>query len=205
MELTIKKEFKDLIPRLSNEEYELLTKSILSDGCRESILLWNGVIVDGHNRYEICTTNNVEFNTSDIDFPDDDAAKIWIIDNQMGRRNITEWVKFELSLKKKDILLKQGREKKKEEGKLYGRGNTKDEKVLSIIDRTFNEKETHNTQKIIAEENWQNGWSGRGDLFYSQKVLSIIDRTFDPGRGSGGRFLVSVASVWDVLSSINYW
>jgi hypothetical protein len=47
--------------------------------------------------------------------------------------------------------LKQGREKKKEEGKLYGRGNTKDEKVLSIIDRTFNEKETHNTQKIIAE------------------------------------------------------
>ena len=49
--------------------------------------------------------------------------------------------------------LKQGREKKKEEGKLYGRGNTKDEKVLSIIDRTFNEKETHNTQKIIAEEN----------------------------------------------------
>jgi len=47
--------------------------------------------------------------------------------------------------------LKQGREKKKEEGKLYGRGNTKDEKVLSIIDRTF-EEETHNTQKIIAEE-----------------------------------------------------
>jgi len=83
---------------------------------------------------------------------DGGGAKIWIIDNQMGRRNITEWVKFELSLKKKDILLKQGREKKKEEGKLYGRGNTKDEKVLSIIDRTFNEKETHNTQKIIAEE-----------------------------------------------------
>ena len=51
--------------------------------------------------------------------------------------SITEWVKFELSLKKKDILLKQGREKKKEEGKLYGRGNTKDEKVLSIIDRTL--------------------------------------------------------------------
>jgi len=47
--------------------------------------------------------------------------------------------------------LKQGREKKKEEGKLYGRGNTKDEKVLSIIDRTF-EEETHSTRKIIAEE-----------------------------------------------------
>ena len=132
MELTIKKEFKDLIPRLSKEEYELLTKSILSDGCRESILLWNGVIVDGHNRYEICTTNNVEFNTSDIDFTDDDAAKIWIIDNQMGRRNITEWVKFELSLKKKDILLKQGREKQKE---TLG-GFKYESSVLSIIDRT---------------------------------------------------------------------
>ena len=55
----------------------------------------------------------------------------------LGACYITEWVKFELSLKKKDILLKQGREKKKEEGKLYGRGNTKDEKVLSIIDRTL--------------------------------------------------------------------
>ena len=147
MELTIKKEFKDLIPRLSNEEYELLTKSILSDGCRESILLWNGVIVDGHNRYEICTTNNVEFNTSDIDFTDDDAAKIWIIDNQMGRRNINEWVKFELSSKKKDILLKQGREKQKE---TLG-GFKYESSVLSIIDTT-DEKETHSTRKIIAEE-----------------------------------------------------
>ena len=67
--------------------------------------------------------------------------------------SITEWVKFELSLKKKDILLKQGREKMIISGSDGGRGNKKEINPLSIIDRPFNEKETHNTQKIIAEEN----------------------------------------------------
>ena len=172
MELTIKKEFKDLIPRLSNEEYELLTKSILSDGCRESILLWNGVIVDGHNRYEICTTNNVEFNTSDIDFTDDDAAKIWIIDNQMGRRNINEWVKFELSSKKKDILLKQGREKQKE---TLG-GFKYESSVLSIIDTT-DEKETHSTRKIIAEEIGKStGWVGMAEVVAKKAPEEIKEK-----------------------------
>jgi len=172
MELTIKKEFKDLIPRLSNEEYELLTKSILSDGCRESILLWNGVIVDGHNRYEICTTNNVEFNTSDIDFTDDDAAKIWIIDNQMGRRNINDWVKFELSLKKKDILLKQGREKQKE---TLG-GFKYESSVLSIIDRT-DEEETHSTRKIIAEEIGKStGWVGMAEVVAKKAPEEIKEK-----------------------------
>ena len=185
MELTIKKEFKDLIPRLSKEEYELLTKSILSDGCRESILLWNGVIVDGHNRYEICTTNNVEFNTSDIDFTDDDAAKIWIIDNQMGRRNITEWVKFELSLKKKDILLKQGREKQKE---TLG-GFKYESSVLSIIDRT-DEEETHSTRKIIAEEIGKSTITG---------VVKKIIRLFNDNRITPDEAREVVARIGEII------
>ena len=185
MELTIKKEFKDLIPRLSNEEYELLTKSILSDGCRESILLWNGVIVDGHNRYEICTTNNVEFNTSDIDFTDDDAAKIWIIDNQMGRRNINEWVKFELSLKKKDILLKQGREKQKE---TLG-GFKYESSVLSIIDTT-DEKETHSTRKIIAEEIGKSTITG---------VVKKIIRLFNDNRITPDEAREVVARIGEII------
>ena len=64
--------------------------------------------------------------------------------------SITEWVKFELSLKKKDILLKQGREKQKESGKLYGENHQKQE-VLSIIDKT-SEEEPHNTRNIISSE-----------------------------------------------------
>lgn len=175
MEITIKKEFKDLIPRLSNEEYELLTKSILSDGCREPILLWNGVIVDGHNRYEICTTNNVEFKTANINFSDEDAAKVWVIDNQMGRRNITQWVKFELSLKKKDILLKKGREKQKETGKLYGENHQKQE-VLSIIDKT-SEEEPHNTQKIISSEIGKStGWVGMAEVVAKKAPEEIKEK-----------------------------
>jgi hypothetical protein len=82
---------------------------------------------------------------------DGGGAKIWIIDNQMGRCNITEWVKFELSLKKKDILLKQGREKMIISGSDGGRGNKKEINPLSIIDKPFNEKE-HNTRNIISSE-----------------------------------------------------
>lgn len=176
MELKINQEFKHLIPPLAPDEYKMLESSIINEGCRESIVLWNDTIVDGHNRYEICTINNVEFKISDIDFTDEDAAKIWIINNQMGRRNITDWVKFELSTKKKDILLKQGREKQKEEGKLYGRGNTKDEKVLSIIDTTF-EEETHSTRKIIAEDIGKStGWVGMAEVVDKNATEEIKEK-----------------------------
>ncbi len=94
---------------------------------------------------------------------DGGGAKIWIIDNQVGRRNITEWVKFELSLKKKDILLKQGREKQKESGKLYGENHQKQE-VLSIIDKT-SEEEPHNTRNIISSEIGKStGWVAMAEV-----------------------------------------
>ena len=46
----------------SNEQNEL-EKSILADGCRDALVLWGDVLVDGHNRYEICQTHQVAFNT----------------------------------------------------------------------------------------------------------------------------------------------
>ena len=59
--IIIDKEFKNLIPPLRNEEYTNLEESLLSEGCREPITLWNDTIVDGHNRYEICTRLNIPF------------------------------------------------------------------------------------------------------------------------------------------------
>ena len=107
---------------------------------------------------------------------DGGGAKIWIIDNQMGRRNITEWVKFELSLKKKDILLKQGREKQKESGKLYGENHQKQE-VLSIIDKT-SEEEPHNTRNIISSEIGKStGWVGMAEVEADEIVEAIKAET----------------------------
>ena len=90
MNIIIKPDFKNLIPPLSAEEKQLLEDNILRDGCRDALLLWNDTLIDGHNRYEICSKFSIPFETKQITGLEtvDDAIN-WIIDNQLGRRNIT--------------------------------------------------------------------------------------------------------------------
>ena len=61
-------EFKKLIPPLTAEERKGLEESILKEGCRDSLILWNNTLIDGHNRYEICTKHNIPFKTIQKDF-----------------------------------------------------------------------------------------------------------------------------------------
>lgn len=84
-------EFKALIPPLSPDEYSQLEANILADGCRDPLVVWAGenVLIDGHNRYEICTRHGIGFNTVEHEFADRDAAMDWMDANQLGRRNIT--------------------------------------------------------------------------------------------------------------------
>jgi hypothetical protein len=121
--LTILKEIKDYILPLSEEEFFNLEKSILLEGCRDPLIAWQKkddqlVLVDGHNRYKICKKNNIPFKVKKIDFKDIEEVKIWMVENQMGRRNLTpdqlsyyRGLKY-LSLKKKkggyDNVLSKG-------------------------------------------------------------------------------------------------
>ena len=120
--LHIDPEFKSLIPSLSKEEYKLLEKSILSEGCRDNLIIWtNGksLLIDGHNRYEICQRNNIEFGIKEISFSNRDEAKVWIIKNQFGRRNLDSLSRVELALLLKSFY----KEKAKENQRLSeGRG-----------------------------------------------------------------------------------
>jgi len=50
----IDREFHDLIPSLTSEELILLEESIIKEGCRDPLVIWQDIILDGHNRYEIC-------------------------------------------------------------------------------------------------------------------------------------------------------
>lgn len=83
-------EFKHLIRPLRRKEFVQLEQNILADGCRDPIVVWNDVIVDGHNRYEICMRHGIPFDTKDMEFECREAAIAWICANQLGRRNITE-------------------------------------------------------------------------------------------------------------------
>lgn len=98
MEIKIDQEFKDLIPPLTVEEVLNLEQSILTEGCREAIILWNGVIVDGHNRYAICTKHGIAFKTEEREFASRNDVRIWMIQNQFGRRNLDNYTRSGLSL-----------------------------------------------------------------------------------------------------------
>ena len=90
MIIKIDKEFKSLLQPLSKEEYEQLKQNLIADGCREPIVLWGEIIVDGHNRFEICTNNGIPYKTVQKDFPDRQSVMDWIDKNQLGRRNLTK-------------------------------------------------------------------------------------------------------------------
>ena len=88
--LQIDQEFKELIPPLSKEEFNLLEENILKFGCIDPICTWNNTIIDGHNRYSICTKHNLKFNIQAFNFELREEAKDWICANQLGRRNISD-------------------------------------------------------------------------------------------------------------------
>ena len=98
--MIIDKEFKSIISALTTDEYQGLEKSLLSEGCRENLIVWkeNDVLIDGHNRYEICQKHNISYQLKYLSFEDRTSVKIWIIKNQLNRRNITAYQRSELVL-----------------------------------------------------------------------------------------------------------
>jgi len=101
--LKIKREFRNLIPPLSPEEYQQLEQNILADGkCCDTIKVWRGYIVDGHNRYSICKKHGIFYSVEKLRFSCAEEVKVWIAENQLGRRNLNKAQRIELALLKAD-------------------------------------------------------------------------------------------------------
>lgn len=109
--LSIDPEFRDLIPPLSNEERGMLEDSIVKNGCDLPLIVWDGVIVDGHNRYAICHEHSIPFAVSEKEFESRDDALLWIITNQLGRRNLTTFQRGELAIKFEPLVKAQAKER----------------------------------------------------------------------------------------------
>ena len=88
--IVINEKFKTLIPPLNKAEYAELEKSIRKEGCREPLVTWNGYLIDGHNRYDICTRLNIKYKVVNMPFESEEDAVSWICSNQLGRRSISE-------------------------------------------------------------------------------------------------------------------
>ncbi|VVE28786.1 hypothetical protein PMO31116_03496 [Pandoraea morbifera] len=105
MTVQINQELKAYIDPLTPDEYASLEQSLLAEGCRDALVLWGDVLVDGHNRYEICRKHNIEFRTvQNPSFKSMDDVRLWMIDNHLGRRSVSDYQRGVLALRKKTIL-----------------------------------------------------------------------------------------------------
>lgn len=87
--MRIDPEFHAYIPALSSEERAQLEQNLLEEGCRDPLVVWGDILVDGHNRFEICSRLGIPFATVEKDFPDREAALDWMDAHQLGRRNLS--------------------------------------------------------------------------------------------------------------------
>lgn len=87
----VDEEIRSLLPQLTDEEREILESSILKHGVTHPLAVWKeeGILLDGHNRYDIATKHGLVYTTIEVSCADREAALIWVDANQLGRRNLT--------------------------------------------------------------------------------------------------------------------
>ena len=112
--MEVKEEFKNLIPALSAEEYAQLEANILEEGIREPIITWNNYIIDGHNRFSIAQRFDLEYKTTSKYFSSEESVKEWMILNQFGRRNLSNYQRSVLALELEEVFSKKAKEKELE-------------------------------------------------------------------------------------------
>jgi N6-adenosine-specific RNA methylase IME4/ParB-like chromosome segregation protein Spo0J len=109
-EIKINPVFRDLLEPLQKEEFKCLEQNIIAEGCKYPLEIWNGYIVDGHNRYNICKKHGIKFQVKQVELIDEKDATFWIRINQFGRRNLSEITRMNLALNLKDELIALAKE-----------------------------------------------------------------------------------------------
>ena len=170
--LKIDPEFQNQIPPLTDDEYKQLEENILKEGKLLSpLIIWNNILVDGHNRYEIVQEHpEISFSTMPLPFESREEVLAWICKNQLGRRN--------LSPEQKRYLLGKQYEAEKKAAKIF-RGNQYTLAKKSGGDHGDNHHSGKKTCDRIAEENGVSRASVLRARHYT-KGIDIAD-TLSPG------------------------
>ena len=111
-ELEKREIFEKALPRPKEDERCYLSADMKEHGCLNPIMTFHGAIIDGHTRYDICHELGIPFEVEEMEFEDDEAALLWILRNQLGRRNLTDFEKCELVLPFEEQLKKEAKERK---------------------------------------------------------------------------------------------
>ncbi|KRB07172.1 hypothetical protein [Lysobacter sp. Root690] len=110
MDIVINESLKAYIDPLTADEYQSLEQSILAEGCRDALVLWGEMLVDGHNRYGICRKHGLPFQTvQNTRFRSIEDVHLWMIDQHLGRRSVSDFQRGILALRKREILAERRR------------------------------------------------------------------------------------------------
>ena len=139
-ELKIDPELRDLLPPLTDEEYKQLEKNIVENGFDKNfpIMEWHGYVVDGHNRYKICKDHNItDYVVGTLAYETKEEVMGWMLDIQLGRRNLSPIQRIAIAEKYRNIYEKQARENLSLGGRNGGLSNSskpsqKSSKALSV-------------------------------------------------------------------------
>ena len=105
MDIRIDEGLKAYIDPLTPDEHEALERSILAEGCRDALVLWGDLLIDGHNRYGICQKHGLPFSTVQAtQFKNMDDVHLWMIDQHLGRRSVSDFQRGVLALRKREII-----------------------------------------------------------------------------------------------------
>ena len=109
-EYRIDPELNEVLPKLSDADYKALEQSLLTDGFKGApIMVWGDIIVDGHNRYEICNKHNIPYEVKEIEFENKEEAIIWMVRQQLGRRTLTPLQRISIVEKYKPFYKKKAK------------------------------------------------------------------------------------------------
>jgi len=110
MNITVSEELQAYIDPLTPEEHDALERSLLAEGCRDALVLWGDLLVDGHNRYGICQRHGLPFQTvQNPRFQSLEDVHLWMIDQHLGRRSVSDFQRGVLALRKREIVSERRR------------------------------------------------------------------------------------------------
>ena len=105
MNIVVNPDLQAYIDPLTPEEYTALERSILAEGCRDALVLWGEVLVDGHNRYGICQKHGITFQTvQNTRFTSMEDVHLWMIEQHLGRRSVSDFQRGVLALRQREIV-----------------------------------------------------------------------------------------------------
>jgi hypothetical protein len=150
----IDKEFQNLIPPLSPSELADLHRSLDAEGCRDALIIWKGhdLLIDGHNRLRWCREHQKPFPVVEKEFADRDEAKAYIIEEQLGRRNLSSAAESYLRGKRYLETKKQG----------------------SRTDKTSGQTDRKTTAEKLAEEFKIGEKTIRRDALFAEAVDLVV-------------------------------